>query len=271
MEKLLKEAVEFIQTKTDVKPEIAMILGSGLGAIGDEIENSIKINYADIPGFPAAKVHGHAGCLVIGQLQGRNVVAMQGRFHFYEGHSMETVIFPVRVMKSLGASIMLVTNAAGGVNESYQAGDLMIIADHINAMGTNPLIGENVESLGPRFPDMTYAYNKDYIFLAEGIAKDLGIKMQKGVYYGSTGPSYETPAEIRMIRTLGGDAVGMSTVPEVITANHMNMNVLGISCITNMAAGVLPQPLSHEEVIETTNKIKADFINLVKEIVGQIM
>lgn len=266
----LKKAVEFIKSKTNIVPEIALILGSGLGAIADDIENAVKISYEDIPGFPPSKVEGHAGKLVIGELCGKKVIAMQGRFHFYEGYPMSTVIFPVRVMKLLGASILIVTNAAGGVNKNYTPGDLMIIDDHINAMGTNPLIGENQAKLGPRFPDMTYAYCKDYKMLAEKIAKDLGIKVQKGVYYGATGPSYETPSEINMIRTLGGDAIGMSTVPEVITANHMGMSVLGVSCITNMAAGILPQPLSHEEVIDTTNRVKNDFIKLMKEIITQI-
>ncbi|MEW5818799.1 MAG: purine-nucleoside phosphorylase, partial [Cyanobacteriota bacterium] len=251
MEKKLKDAVEFIRSKTDIVPEIALILGSGLGAIADEVVEAVKIPYDKIPGFSAAKVHGHAGQLVIGKLNDRNVVAMQGRFHYYEGHPMTTVVFPVRVMKMLGANIMIVTNAAGGVNTSFTPGDLMIIDDHINAMCNNPLMGENIDFLGPRFPDMSYAYCREFIMLVEKIANDSGYKITKGVYYGSSGPSYETPAEIRMIRNLGGDAVGMSTVPEVITANHMGMKVLGISCITNMAAGVLPQPLSHEEVIET--------------------
>lgn len=266
----LKKALEFIKSKTTLKPEIALILGSGLGAIADDIEDPVKINYHDIPGFPVAKVEGHAGCLVIGKLSGKNVVAMQGRFHFYEGHSIKTVTTPVRVMKMLGAEILIVTNAAGGVNTSYTPGDLMIISDHINAMGTNPLIGENIPELGPRFPDMSFAYNKDFICVAEQIAKELNIKVQKGVYYGSPGPSYETPAEIKMIRMLGADAVGMSTVPEVIVANHMGIRVLGISCITNMAAGILAQPLDHKEVIYTASKIKQDFILLVKKIITRI-
>jgi purine-nucleoside phosphorylase len=265
----LKKAVDFINTKTDVTPEIALILGSGLGAIADEIDG-IRISYEDIPGFPPSKVEGHAGKLVIGNLNGRKVIAMQGRFHYYEGYPMSTVVFPVRVMKMLGAGILVVTNAAGGVNEAYTPGDLMIIEDHINAMCNNPLMGENYAELGPRFPDMSFAYNKDYIKIAEEVASSLDIKTQKGVYYGSSGPSYETPTEIRMIRMLGGDAVGMSTVPEVIVANHMSMKVLGVSCITNMAAGILPQPLTHEEVIDTTNKVKKNFIEMMKEVIKRL-
>jgi purine-nucleoside phosphorylase len=265
----LKKAVDYIQSKTDVKPEIALILGSGLGAIADEIEG-VRISYEDIPGFPPSKVEGHAGKMVIGKLNGRHVVAMQGRFHYYEGYAMSTVVFPVRVMKKLGAESMVVTNAAGGVNKGFSPGDLMIIIDHINAMCNNPLMGPNDPELGPRFPDMSFAYHRDYIKLAEKTAHDMNIKTQKGIYYGSSGPTYETPAEIRMIRNLGGDAVGMSTVPEVIVANHMSMKVLGISCITNMASGILPQPLSHQEVIDTANRIKEDFIKLMKEIIGKM-
>lgn len=268
--KEFEKAVDFIKSKTDLVPEIALILGSGLGPLADEIQKGVKIPYADIPGFSPSKVEGHAGCLVIGTLNNRKVVAMQGRFHFYEGYSMKAITLPVRVMKLLGANILLVTNAAGGVNTNFTPGDLMIICDHINGMGTNPLIGENISTLGPRFPDMTYAYNKDYIYLVEKIAEDLKIKIQKGVYYSGTGPCYETPAEIKMAQILGADAMGMSTVPEVIVANHMGMNVLGISCITNMAAGILPQLLNHEEVIKTANKVKSSFIKLMKEIIKQI-
>lgn len=270
MEKQIQGAVEYIIKKTSFSPDIALILGSGLGAIGDEIEEAVKIPYQEIPGFTASKVHGHAGKLIVGKLQGKEVVAMQGRFHFYEGHPMHTVVFPTRVMYLLGAKTLIVTNAAGGVNTNFTPGDLMIIEDHINAMGTNPLIGENMDFLGPRFPDMSFAYNKEYIKLAEKEAYKLGINIKKGVYFGATGPSYETPAEIKMIRSLGGDAIGMSTVPEVIAAKHMGMEVLGISCITNMAAGILPQPLTHEEVIETTEKIKASFIQLMKNIITNI-
>lgn len=270
MENLLQKAVDTIKSKTNLVPEMALILGSGLGAIADEITDAVRIPYEEIPGFSASKVHGHEGKLVIGKLGKRTVVAMQGRFHYYEGHPISTVVFPVKVMYKLGAKALIVTNAAGGVNFNFKPGDLMIIADHINAFGVNPLIGPNDDELGARFPDMSFAYNKEYMDIAEKTALKMGIQIQRGVYYGATGPSYETPAEIRMIRTLGGDSIGMSTVPEVIIANHMGMKVLGISCITNMAAGILPQPLCHEEVIETTNTIKANFINLMKEIIAQI-
>jgi purine-nucleoside phosphorylase len=192
---------------------------------------------------------------------------MQGRFHYYEGYSMEQVTFPVRVMKKIGVEKLFVTNAAGGINEGFDPGDLMIIEDHINMMGNNPLIGPNDDELGPRFPDMSQAYNRELIAHAEQCANDLALSIQKGVYIGNTGPSYETGAEIRMLRTLGGDAVGMSTVPEVIVANHTGLKVLGISCISNMAAGILDQPLSHDEVMETTEKVKQNFLNFVKQIV----
>ncbi len=262
----VKQSADFIKNKLDATPEIGLILGSGLGVLADEIENPIAIPYSDIPNFPVSTVHGHAGQLVIGTLEGKTVVAMQGRFHFYEGYSMDKVTFPVRVMKLLGVEKLIVTNAAGGVNESFKPGDLMLISDHINFMGTNPLIGPNDDRFGTRFPDMSNPYDKEFMALARKIAGELNIKIQEGVYVGNTGPTYETPAEVRMARVLGGDAVGMSTVPEVIVANHSGMRVLGISCITNMAAGILDQPLDHDEVIETTEKVKHDFLRYVKEI-----
>jgi purine-nucleoside phosphorylase len=212
-------------------------------------------------------VEGHAGELIIGTLEGKPVVVMSGRFHLYEGHEPQTVTFPIRVMKELGVETILVTNAAGGVNESYQAGDLMLIRDHINLMFRNPLIGPNDPELGVRFPDMSSAYDPELRALARRVAEEQGVRLQEGVYAAVLGPSYETPSEIRMIRKMGGDAVGMSTVPEVIVARHAGIRVLGISCITNMAAGILPQPLSHEEVMETANRVKATFIRLVKGII----
>jgi purine-nucleoside phosphorylase len=215
-------------------------------------------------------VEGHAGQLVVGTLGGKTVAAMQGRFHYYEGYSMQEVTFPVRVMKAMGMTHILVTNAAGGVNESFTPGDLMIITDHINYMGAHPLIGPNHKEFGPRFPDMSSAYTKELVQLAERVASEQNIAVQKGVYVGFTGPTYETPAEVRMARILGGDAVGMSTVPEVIVAAHGGMKVLGISCITNMAAGILDQPLAHDEVIETTEKVKSTFLALVKTIVSEM-
>ncbi|MBB3906725.1 purine-nucleoside phosphorylase [Anoxybacteroides rupiense] len=266
----IEQAEQFLKEKWTEPPQIGLILGSGLGVLADEIEQAVKIPYNAIPGFPVSTVEGHAGQLVYGRLEGAVVLAMQGRFHYYEGYSFDKVTFPVRVMKRLGVQQLIVTNAAGGVNESFQPGDLMIIADHINNMGTNPLIGPNDPSFGVRFPDMSKAYSKSLRELAKNVASRLGIRIQEGVYVANTGPSYETPAEIRMIRAMGGDAVGMSTVPEVIVARHANMEVLGISCISNMAAGILDQPLTHDEVIETTEKAKADFLRLVKAIVAEM-
>lgn len=264
-----KNSAQYILDRAKVTPEIGLILGSGLGVLAEQIENAITIPYSEIPDFPTSTVQGHAGQLVIGQLSGKTVVAMQGRFHFYEGYSMETVTFPVRVMKLLGVEKLIVTNAAGGVNKDFQPGDLMLITDHINFM-PNPLIGCNDERFGPRFPDMSTAYDRAFQQLARNVAEQQNITIQEGVYFGLTGPTYETPAEVRMVRTLGGDAVGMSTVPEVIVANHCGMRVLGISCITNMAAGILDQPLDHSEVIETTEKVKSIFLQYVKELIRNL-
>lgn len=266
----IQNAAEFLKGKYSKTPKIGLILGSGLGVLADEIIDPVKIPYHEIPEFPVSTVEGHAGQLVFGSLSGAEVVAMQGRFHFYEGYSMDKVTFPVRVMKELGVEMLIVTNAAGGVNESFSPGDLMIITDHINFMGTNPLIGPNDSNLGVRFPDMSEAYTKELRSIAKEIAGSINIEVKEGVYVGFTGPVYETPAEIRMARVLGGDAVGMSTVPEVIVARHGGLKVLGISCITNMAAGILDQPLSHDEVIETTEKVKANFLSYIKEIVKKI-
>lgn len=264
------KAANVIEGKLTKRPEIGLILGSGLGVLADEVKDPVNISYGDIPGFPVSTVVGHAGQLVIGELEGKTVLAMQGRFHFYEGYGLDEVTFPVRVMKQLGIDKVIVTNAAGGVNADFEAGDLMLITDHINNVGTNPLIGPNDEDLGVRFPDMSTAYDPEYQKLTEQVARDLNIKLQKGVYVWNSGPSYETPAEIRMLQKVGGDAVGMSTVPEVIVAQHSGMKVLGLSCISNMAAGILDQPLSHEEVIETTEKVREDFLKLVKEIVNRL-
>ncbi|MCR6096595.1 purine-nucleoside phosphorylase [Salipaludibacillus agaradhaerens] len=266
----IKEAKEYIESKLTVKPTIGLILGSGLGVLADDIKDPVTIPYKDIPGFPQSTVTGHKGQFVIGELEGKIVAAMQGRFHYYEGYTMALVTLPVRVMKAMGVDNLIVTNAAGGINESYQPGDLMIIKDHINMFGTNPLIGPNEEGVGVRFPDMSQAYTPKLVELAENVAEALSIDVHKGVYVGNTGPAYETPAEVRMLRTLGGDAVGMSTVPEVIVARHSNMSVLGISCISNMAAGILDQPLTHDEVMETTERVKVNFLNFVKATIKRL-
>lgn len=266
----IETAATFINGKLAARPEIGLILGSGLGVLAEEIENPVQITYEDIPNFPVSTVEGHAGRLVIGELEGKTVLAMQGRFHFYEGYGLDEVTFPVRVMRQLGIDKVIVTNAAGGVNPAFEAGDLMMITDHINNVGINPLIGPNDAELGVRFPDMSTAYDRKYQELMEEVAETLEIPLQKGVYVWNSGPSYETPAEVRMLQQVGGDAVGMSTVPEVIVAKHSGMKVLGISCISNMAAGILDQPLSHEEVMETTEKVKADFLKLVRGIVRRL-
>lgn len=266
----IDEATNYIAEKLPVKPEVGMILGSGLGVLADLLENPTVIAYKDIPHFPVSTVEGHAGDLVVGTIKGKPVVIMKGRFHGYEGYGAETVTFPVRVMKKLGVSKLVVTNAAGGVNTSYEVGDLMLIKDHINATGRNPLIGPNLNELGVRFPDMSEAYSNRLRNLAKQVASEQGVKLQEGVYYGLMGPTYETPAEIRMIRTLGGDSVGMSTVQEVIVARHAGIEVLGFSCISNMAAGILDQPLSHDEVMETTEKVRQKFLNLLMGIIPQL-
>ncbi|WP_068671955.1 purine-nucleoside phosphorylase [Oceanobacillus sp. Castelsardo] len=271
MKNVISEASSFILNNTTKRPIIGLILGSGLGILADEIKNAISIPYEEIPHFPVSTVAGHKGQLVIGELEGKEVIAMQGRFHYYEGYSIKEVTFPVRVMKELGVQTLIVTNAAGGINANFKPGDLMVITDHINNMGNNPLIGKNDENLGPRFPDMSESYHPSLINHAETCANKLNLTIQKGVYVGNTGPSYETPAEVRMLRTLGGDAVGMSTVPEVIVANHAEIKVLGISCISNMAAGILDQPLTHTEVIETTENVREDFLRYVKKIIETLL
>lgn len=263
----LEEAIAVIRSHTSLVPEIGIILGSGLGGLADRVENPVVIPYASIPHFAESAAVGHANQLIIGTLAGRRVVLMKGRFHYYEGYPLTQVTFPVRVMKALGVSKLIVTNACGAVNTTYQPGQLMVISDHINLTGNNPLMGHNDSRLGVRFVDLSTAYDPEYQQLALRIGKELKISMQRGVYAWWSGPTYETPAEIRMIRTLGGDAVGMSTVPEVIVANHAGMRVLGISCLTNMAAGILPQPLSHHEVIEVANHVAQDFQTLVQTIV----
>lgn len=266
----IKETSEFLKIKGIVKPELGIVLGSGLGSLADEVENATRVSYSEIPNFLKSTVVGHAGQLVYGDLRGRRVLIMQGRFHFYEGEPLGESVFPIRVMRELGIEKLIVTNAAGGCNEEFEAGDLMVITDHINFTLRNPLIGENFDELGPRFPDMSRAYDRDFISLAKRVGEDIGLSIKSGVYMWTTGPSYETPAEVKMAQTLGADAVGMSTVPEVITAVHGGMKVLGISCITNMAAGILDQPLDHQEVIDTSERVKDDFIKLLKNIIKDI-
>ncbi|CCQ93192.1 purine nucleoside phosphorylase [[Clostridium] ultunense Esp] len=266
----MKESIKFIKSKTKETPSIGLVLGSGLGSLGEKIENPMVIDYKDIPNFPMSTVEGHKGQLILGQLGNKKVIAMQGRFHYYEGYPLKDVVFPIRVMIGLGIENLIVTNAAGGVDEDFCPGDLMIIKDHINFTGQNPLIGQNFDDLGPRFVDMTRAYDERLMSIAKKAGEDLGISLKEGVYMWFTGPTYETPAEIKLARTLGASAVGMSTVPEVIVAAHQGIKVLGISCITNMAAGILDQPLKHEEVIETSLMVKDKFERLVIEILFNI-
>lgn len=260
----LSEVLDALHLNETNRPAIGLILGSGLGDIADQIENAQIIPYQSLPHFPVPTVEGHKGRFVIGQLEGKKVIAMQGRYHHYEGHSLQQVAFPVAVMKGLGIHTLIVTNACGGINTSFHPGDLMLITDHINMLGTSPLIGPNDPQLGPRFPDMSAVYDKTLIKLAEKEAVNLHLPIRQGVYLATSGPQYETPAEIRMMRVMGADAVGMSTVPEVIAAAHAGLRVLGISCITNMASGILNQKLAHQEVIETAERVKDHFIALVR-------
>lgn len=266
----INEAKEYILSVEKRKIDIAIILGTGLGSITEDIQNKTVIKYKDIPEFPVSTVKGHAGELIIGELSGKTVIVMNGRFHFYEGYSMETVTFAVRVIKALDVNDIIVTNAAGGMNPEFEAGDLMIIEDHLNCMGANPLIGKNYEELGARFPDMSQCYNKELIKLTKDVSESLGYSIRSGVYAAVSGPMYETPAELRMFRLFGGDAVGMSTVPEVIVANHMSMRVLGISCITDMALADNLEPLDHKKVLQNAEKAKIKFVNIVKTVVEKI-
>lgn len=263
----LAETRRYLVEKVPVLPELGLILGSGLGALAEQVHDQVVIPYGEIPHFPVSTVEGHAGQMVFGQMDGKSVMVMQGRFHYYEGYSMAEVTYPVRVMQVLGVTGLVVTNAAGGINPAYGPGDLVLIRDHINLMGENPLRGANLTSLGPRFPDMSEAYDLEWRRKALAVAQELGITLQEGVYAAFSGPSYETPAEVRYARVIGADLVGMSTVPEVIVANHGGMRVVGVSCVTNMAAGILPQKLSHAEVMETTERIENTFGRLVQSVV----
>ncbi len=264
---MISEAAAAIRSRCPTPPVIGLILGSGLGEFSERLERSESIPFEEIPHFPRTTIAGHTGRLVVGETLGVPTAALAGRVHYYEGHSMAEVVFPVRVLRELGVRRLVVTNAAGGINGAFRPGDLMLIRDHINLMGANPLIGPNLEELGPRFPDMTEAYDPGMREAALRAASRAGLELRVGTYLALTGPSYETPAEIRMCRILGADAVGMSTVPEVIAANHMGVRVLGLSCITNMAAGLLPRKLSHDEVIHTTERTREKFTRLLTAVI----
>jgi purine-nucleoside phosphorylase len=268
MEARFAETVEFLRKRIPVPPVVGVILGSGLGDFAAAVEDRLEIPYGQIPGFPSSAVVGHAGKLVAGTLAGVPIVVLSGRIHFYEGHPMSAVVTPARVLGLLGCRDVVVTNAAGGIDTTFSPGDLMLISDHVNLFGTNPLIGPNDEAFGARFPDMSDAYRGDLRKLARSVAKRVRVPLKEGVYVGVTGPSYETPAEIRAFRALGAHAVGMSTVPEVIALSHMGVGVVGISCITNMAAGVLRKPLRHDEVLETTRRVKDRFVRLLTALVA---
>lgn len=257
-------------SQTTLRPHIGLVLGSGLGAFGDELIDPVRIPYAQIPSFRRSTAIGHAGQLVIGKSGDIAVAVMQGRVHLYEGYSAPDVAFPMRVLGRMGVRAAILTNAAGGINPAYGEGGLVILSDHINLQGANPLVGPNDERFGPRFPDMTYAYTKRYREIALEEAKRIGIPPREGVYAGLLGPSYETPAEIRFLRTIGADLVGMSTIPEAIAARHMGINVLAISCVTNMAAGILDKPLSHDEVLQTTQRVMGQFVALLRAVLPRI-
>jgi purine-nucleoside phosphorylase len=267
---LAETAAQFVLQRTALRPRIGLVLGSGLGGFADSLTDATRIPYAAIPAFPRSTAIGHAGQMVIGKSGGVAVAAMQGRVHLYEGYSAQEVAFPMRVFGRMGIRAVIVTNAAGGINLDFQQGALVLISDHINLQETNPLTGANDDRFGVRFPDMTHAYAKEYRALAREEAGALGIKMHEGVYAALLGPSYETPAEIRYLRTIGADLVGMSTACEVIAARHMGIKVLAISCITNMAAGILDQPLSHEEVMETGERVKSSFEALLRGVLPRM-
>ena len=259
----IDNAVSFVRSRTSVQPKVGIVLGTGLGNVIAAIDVDAEIPYSEIPGAAASTVWGHSGKMVFGRAGKLPVVVLSGRMHFYEGHDMRAVVHLARVAGRLGIKTLIVTNAAGGVNLSFTPGDLMLISDHINLMGGNPLIGPNIDELGPRFPDMSEAYPETLRAVAKEVGKRIGLTLKEGVYLALSGPTYETPAEIRMLRTLGADAVGMSTVPEVIAMSHMSIPVLGISCITNMAAGILKQKLTHQEVMDTTARVQKEFTALV--------
>ena len=266
----LEETVACVKQHTDLRPTVGVILGSGLGQLVDRMSDAVAIDYRDLPHFPAPTVAGHAGRLVVGHIGGVVVMAMQGRFHYYEGHDMRTIAVPTAFMQRFGVRTLIVSNSAGGINRGFVPGDLMLITDHINLVGNNPLIGLNDERLGPRFPDMTEPYSLRLIALAEAAAAELGVSLRRGVYAGLSGPCYETAAEIRYLERIGADAVGMSTVPEVIVARYLGMEVLGISCVTNMATGISKVKHAHDDVVRTANEASARFCDVVANTIGKL-
>lgn len=266
----IDETIDFINRKTGYRPKSAIILGSGLGQLCGHITDRNVINYKDIPNFPVSTVSGHEGNMVFGKCSGKEIVVMQGRFHYYEGYSMKEVTYPIYILKQLGIERVIITNAAGGINNSFTPGDIMIIEDHINLMGTNPLIGKNNDELGKRFPDMSEPYSVEFIKKAEESCNSLGIEYKKGVYAGVTGPSYETKAEIKYLGIIGADAVGMSTIPEVITANYLGMETLGLSCITNMGTGIRETKHTHEDVLKTANEASEKIAQIMMEILRKL-
>lgn len=263
-------ATRYIESKLDFKPEVGIVLGTGLGSLAEYIENPVVIEYADIPEFPVSTVFGHAGRLLIGTLEGKKVIAMQGRFHYYEGYTMQEITIPVRVMKKLGIKLLIASNACGGLNPAFKAGDIMIITDHINFMGSNPLLGPNLDEFGPRFPDMSEVYDKALVKKLEEAAQTLDIKVQKGVYSAVSGPNYATKAELSMLIRLGSDTIGMSTVPEAIIARHCGLKVVGVSCITDMAIPDTMTSPSHEEIVKVAESVKPKFVKLVKQFVKEV-
>jgi purine-nucleoside phosphorylase len=265
-----EHAARVIRPRTKLEPRIALVLGSGLGGFADDFEEAVGIPYEEIPGFMRSTAEGHAGRLVIGKVDTAPVVAMQGRVHYYEGYSLEEVTFPIRTFKLLGVKTLILTNASGGINVQLNQGALMVISDHLNLMGDNPLRGRNDERFGPRFPDMTAVYSRELQELVIEEANAIGVEVRRGIYGALSGPSYETPAEIHLLRNLGADAVGMSTVPESIVARHMDLEVLGISCITNMAAGISDEPINHEEVMATGDRVRDTFAQLLRRVVSRV-
>jgi purine-nucleoside phosphorylase len=267
---VILEAKQYLESRTSLRPAIGVVLGSGLGGFADCLAERVEIPYAEIPGWPASTAVGHAGKLVLGKLGDLNVAALSGRAHLYEGNTPAQAAFGVRVLRALGASTMVFTNAAGGINLDLERGGLVLISDHINLQGCNPLVGPNDDELGPRFPDMSEAYSLQFRRIAKQLAEEQCVPLSEGVYAAMLGPSYETPAEIRFLRTIGADVVGMSTVPEVIVANHMGMKVLCISCVTNMAAGILPQKINHEEVLETGAMVRDTLVRFLKALLPRL-